>query len=263
MLVCEKAIRTGKKKRMIWKKNSLDIRCAKVRSSLIPLRVEPSVHLCTDDNSRKDLKMNPEEHIVKYFPELDKRQREQLGMLGPLYREWNARINVVSRQDIDNLYERHILHSLGIAAAIRFKPGTQVMDAGTGGGFPGVPLAIFFPDARFHLVDSTAKKLTVVKAIAGELGLKNVTTEHIRLEEHFNQYDFIVSRAVASLDQFLAWTWKNVKKQGFNDLKNGVLYLRGGEYEPVNPPGISRKIFPLATFFKEPFFETKYLFYLS
>jgi len=209
------------------------------------------------------MKMNPEELIVNYFPELDKRQQEQLGMLGLLYREWNARINVVSRQDIDNLYERHILHSLGIAAAIRFKPGTLVMDAGTGGGFPGIPLAVFFPEARLHLVDSTAKKLAVVRAIAGEIVLDNVTTEHIRLEEHFDQYDFIVSRAVASLDQFLAWTWKNVKKQGFNDLKNGVLYLRGGETEPFNHPGIKRKIFPLTTFFREPFFDTKYLFYLS
>ncbi len=143
------------------------------------------------------------ELISKYFPSLTGSQIVKFDQLGPLYMEWNARINVISRKDIDNLYERHILHSLGIARVIDFRPGTKILDAGTGGGFPGIPLAILFPQVHFHLVDSTAKKLTVVQNIADVTGLKNITTEHCRLEDHRGLYDFVVSRAVASLKEMV------------------------------------------------------------
>jgi len=167
--------------------------------------------------------------IIRYFPNLSAQQVHQFELLGKLYPEWNAKINVISRKDIENLYERHVLHSLGIARVINFKPGTKILDAGTGGGFPGIPLAILFPEVHFHLVDSTAKKLAVVKAIAGETGLNNITTEHSRLEDHRGLYDFVVSRAVASLEEMVQWVWKNVKKDGVNDIENGILYLKGGE----------------------------------
>jgi len=167
--------------------------------------------------------------IIRYFPNLSAQQVHQFELLGKLYPEWNAKINVISRKDIENLYERHVLHSLGIARVINFKPGTKILDAGTGGGFPGIPLAILFPEVHFHLVDSTAKKLAVVKAIAGETGLNNITTEHRRLEDHRGLYDFVVSRAVASLEEMVQWVWKNVKKDGVNDIENGILYLKGGE----------------------------------
>ncbi|MFO7646116.1 MAG: 16S rRNA (guanine(527)-N(7))-methyltransferase RsmG [Desulfosarcina sp.] len=165
----------------------------------------------------------------RYFPNLSEVQLEQFRQLGPLYCDWNAKINVISRQDIDNLYERHVLHSLAIAKVISFKPETRVLDAGTGGGFPGIPLAIMFPEVHFHLVDSTAKKLKVVRDIADRTGLKNITTEHCRLENHHEQYDFVVSRAVASIENILNWTWKNIRREGFNDLPNGILYLKGME----------------------------------
>jgi 16S rRNA (guanine527-N7)-methyltransferase len=167
-------------------------------------------------------------NLNRYFPDLSPAQLKQLEQLGPLYHEWNAKINVISRKDIDNLYERHVLHSMSIARAIEFKSGTTVLDAGTGGGFPGIPLAILFPDVYFHLADSTAKKLSVINAIAAETGLNNITTEHVRLEDHYKRYDFVVSRAVASLDEMVQWVWKNVKAVGFNDLPNGILYLKGG-----------------------------------
>jgi 16S rRNA (guanine527-N7)-methyltransferase len=201
------------------------------------------------------------EQLSKYFPGLTDAQRLQFERLGPVYTEWNARINVISRKDIENLYERHILHSLAIARVISFRPGTRVMDAGTGGGFPGVPLAIMFPEVHFHLVDSTAKKLNVIEAVVAEIGLKNISTEHCRLETHMHQYDFVVSRAVASLDEMIRWVWKNVGAGGFNELPNGLLYLKG-EIQAGELPNKSHTVYNLSSFFIEPFFETKVLVHL-
>jgi 16S rRNA (guanine527-N7)-methyltransferase len=203
--------------------------------------------------------------VYKYFPDLTESQSAQFEQLGCLYREWNSKINVISRQDIDNLYERHILHSLGIAKVIRFKPGTAVLDAGTGGGFPGIPLAILFPEVCFHLVDSTAKKLTVIKNIIEIADIRNVTTEHCRFEDHAMKYDFIVSRAVASLDLMVKSLWKNIRAGGFNEIKNGLLYLKGGEIsEEFRSMEAWRKyvIYPLNAYFQEDFFETKSLVHL-
>jgi 16S rRNA (guanine527-N7)-methyltransferase len=206
--------------------------------------------------------------IEKYFPELSQMQYKQFGQLESLYRTWNARINVISRQDIDNLYERHVLHSLAIAKVIQIRPGTKVLDAGTGGGFPGIPLAILFPEAHFHLLDSTAKKLTVIKEIAIESEIQNITTEHIRLESHFQKYDFVVSRAVTSIDQMLDWVWKNVQSAGFNDIPNGLLYLKGmetgghGTIEQLSNRAKDSKTYHIKDYFEEPFFESKILIHL-
>jgi 16S rRNA (guanine527-N7)-methyltransferase len=225
--------------------------------------------------------------ITRYFPLLTEVQMKQFEQIGPLYREWNAKLNVISRKDIDNLYERHILHSLSIAKVIDFRPGTKILDAGTGGGFPGMPLAIVFPQVHFHLIDSTAKKLTVVQNISGEIGLKNITTEHSRLENHRGLYDFVISRAVASLDNMILWVRKNVKKDGMNQLDNGILYLKGGEIldelqnfetspklpilkspkqqitQSSNHPMFNRyAIYQLSDFFKEEFFQTKKLIHI-
>ncbi|MBP6871726.1 MAG: 16S rRNA (guanine(527)-N(7))-methyltransferase RsmG [Bacteroidales bacterium] len=219
------------------------------------------------------------ELIGSHFPSLAAGQLDQFRQLGILYPEWNAKINVISRQDIDNLYERHILHSLGIAKVITFKPGTRILDAGTGGGFPGIPLAILFPDVHFHLVDSTAKKLMVVREIASAAGIANITVQHQRLEEHLNKYDFVVSRAVASLDQMVDWVFKNIKKDGFNDMINGILYLKGMEtgeeynnrtIEQLNNRSgevagrrrIEYQNYPLGNYFSAPFFETKAVVHL-
>ncbi len=206
--------------------------------------------------------MNPSSILTKYFPEISREQSIKFALLGSLYQEWNAKINVISRQDIGNLYERHILHSLAIARLIRFKPGTRILDAGTGGGFPGIPLAIFFPECNLHLVDSTAKKLKVVQDIAGKIKLENVTTEHSRLEDHTQKYDFVVSRAVATLEQMTGWTWKNIREKGFNDLPNGLLYLKGGTIEPLSDHTLVSVTHPLSLYFDEPFFETKSLIHL-
>jgi 16S rRNA (guanine527-N7)-methyltransferase len=215
--------------------------------------------------------------LKKYFSSLSDRQVGQLEMLEPLYREWNARINVISRQDIDNIVERHILHSLAIAKILPFTPGSAILDAGTGGGFPGIPLAILFPDTHFHLVDSTAKKLHVVAEIARAAGLENITTEHIRLEDHQKRYDFVVSRAVSSIPNMINWVWKNVSPDNRNDLPNGILYLKGGEFEE-ELRGIDAwthgrmdawtkgsgqyHIYRLSEIFEESFFETKSLIHL-
>jgi len=212
------------------------------------------------------------EPISRYFPQLSEHQVHQFEQLGPLYREWNARINVISRKDIDNLYERHVLHSLGIAKVINFRPGTNILDAGTGGGFPGIPLAILFPQAHFHLIDSTAKKLTVVQHIAGETGLNNITTEHCRLEDHRGVYDFIVSRAVTSLPEFAGLVTRFISDVNKNAIPNGILYLKGGDIdkelksmEAWGHGGMEagkHSIYPLSDFFTEEFFLTKKVIYI-
>lgn len=196
--------------------------------------------------------------ILKYFPTLTVAQITQFEQLGNLYHEWNARINVISRKDIENLYERHILHSLGIAKVADFKAGTSILDAGTGGGFPGIPLAILFPRVSFHLIDSTAKKLTVVQNIAAETGLNNITTEHGRIEDHRGLYDFIVSRAVTSLPEFIKLVRHLVAARNINMIPNGTLYLKGGDLKKeLDLLNREYTIFDLSLFFEEEFFLTK------
>ena len=169
--------------------------------------------------------------IVHYFPDLTEKQKKQMEQLGPLYKEWNDKINVVSRKDIDNIYINHVLHSLGIAKVMTFKPGSDVLDVGTGGGFPGIPLAILFPETQFHLVDSIGKKITVVKEVSAALGLKNVRAEQIRAEEVKGKYDFIVSRAVTRMKEFYGWVHNKTKDKSINVLDNGILYLKGGDLD--------------------------------
>lgn len=201
--------------------------------------------------------------LLKYFPNLTPQQREQFAALDELYRDWNARINVISRQDIDALYEKHVLHSLGIAKAIQFKPGTEVLDVGTGGGFPGIPLAILFPLADFHLVDSIGKKIKVVQGIANALNLKNVKAEQIRVEQLSTTYDFVVSRAVTRLKPFLGWVRYKIHKSGNNDRPNGVLYLKGGDLaEELAEVPDRYRVYDLSDYFDEPFFETKKIIYV-
>ena len=171
--------------------------------------------------------MQNEELIFSYFQELTQTQKDQFARLMPLYREWNEKINVISRKDIENLYLNHVLHSLGIAKLTSFKPGANILDVGTGGGFPGIPLAILFPETRFHLVDSIGKKITVVKNVAEGVGLKNVRAEQIRAEQVKGEYDFVVSRAVTRLKEFYGWIHRKVKKDSRHSLYNGILYLKG------------------------------------
>lgn len=201
--------------------------------------------------------------ITQYFPDLTDKQKKQFAQLGDLYREWNEKINVISRKDVDNLYVNHVLHSLGIAKVITFKPSTRVLDVGTGGGFPGIPLAILFPETEFHLVDSIGKKITVVKAVAEALGLENVVAEQIRAEQIKDKYDFIVSRAVTRMKEFYGWIHQKVNKDSKNTLDNGVLYLKGGDLdEEMNELKRRYSIYDLPTFFKEEFFETKKVVYI-
>ncbi|OZI08144.1 16S rRNA (guanine(527)-N(7))-methyltransferase RsmG [Siphonobacter sp. BAB-5385] len=204
------------------------------------------------------------EIIKKYFPDLTPRQEEQFGQLGELYRFWNEQINVVSRQDVDNLYERHILHSLGIAKVMQFKPMTEILDVGTGGGFPGVPLAILFPDSQFHLVDSIGKKIRVVEEVSKAVGLTNLRAEQKRAElVPAAAYDFIVSRAVTRLTPFYGWVKTKVHKNQFNDLKNGILYLKGGDLtEELQELGKKTTVYELSDYFTEAFFETKKVVYV-
>lgn len=198
------------------------------------------------------------ELILKYFPDLPAAQREQFARLSELYQFWNARVNVISRQDIDTLYERHVLHSLGIAKVMEFKPGTSILDVGTGGGFPGVPLAIMFPDSKFHLVDSIGKKIRVVQEIVGDLGLRNVKAEQIRAEKLEDDYEFVVSRAVTRITPFTGWVKKNISRNSFHPLRNGILYLKGGDLsEELSELNMKTTTYALSDYFEEDFFETK------
>jgi len=200
--------------------------------------------------------------ITKYFSLTDQ-QKQQFEALDALYHDWNSKINVISRKDIDNLYEHHVLHSLAIAELIRFKPGTNIMDLGTGGGFPGIPLAIMFPEAKFHLVDSIGKKIRVCEEVSKALGLQNVTTQWCRAEEVKQQFHFIVSRAVMPLPDLVKIIRKAVSKELFNGLPNGLICLKGGELEQeARPFGKAAQITSLSEYFEEPFFETKKLVYL-
>ena len=202
--------------------------------------------------------------ILKYFPNLSEVQQQQFAALYDLYTDWNSKINVISRKDITNLYEHHVLHSLGIAKVIRFKPGTKVMDLGTGGGFPGIPLAILFPEVQFHLVDSIGKKVKVATEIANTIGLKNVTTRHCRAEEEKQLFDFVVSRAVMPLTDLLKIIRKNIKKEQHNALPNGLICLKGGELErEVMPVKHQTLMYDLKDYFEEEFFETKKVVYVT
>ncbi|UKM66270.1 16S rRNA (guanine(527)-N(7))-methyltransferase RsmG [Flavobacteriaceae bacterium GSB9] len=200
--------------------------------------------------------------ILKYFPNLTERQIEQFKKLEVLYQDWNLKINVVSRKDIDELYLRHVLHSLGIAKVTGFKPGSKILDVGTGGGFPGVPLAILHPDSDFHLVDSIAKKLKVVDEVVEGLGLSNVKTTHSRVEDINGQYDFIVSRAVAAMPTFVRWVKGKIAKAQNHELKNGILYLKGGDLTEELKDYRTTTIYNLSDFYSEDFFETKKVVHL-
>ena len=202
--------------------------------------------------------------ILKYFPNLSEVQQQQFAALYDLYTDWNSKINVISRKDITNLYEHHVLHSLGIAKVMQFRPETTVMDLGTGGGFPGIPLAILFPETHFHLVDSIGKKVKVVTEIANAIGLKNVTTRHCRAEEEKQLFDFVVSRAVMPLTDLLKIIRKNIKKEQHNALPNGLICLKGGELErEVMPVKHQTLMYDLKDYFEEEFFETKKVVYVT
>jgi 16S rRNA (guanine527-N7)-methyltransferase len=203
------------------------------------------------------------ELILKYFPDLTKEQQSQFDSLYDLYKEWNEKINVISRKDIDNLYTNHILHSLGIAKVMPFKPGASVLDVGTGGGFPGIPLAILFPETNFHLVDSIGKKITVVTEVAKGAGIKNVRGEWIRAEQSKGKYDFIVSRAVTRIKEFYGWVHQKVKEKSIHDLDNGILYLKGGDLdEELSELKRMHSLYNLSDYFTEEFFETKKVVYV-
>jgi 16S rRNA (guanine527-N7)-methyltransferase len=202
--------------------------------------------------------------ILKYFPELSQVQKEQLAYLGELYEEWNSKINVISRKDISGLYTNHVLHSLAIAKFIDFTKGTKILDVGTGGGFPGIPLAIMFPDVSFHLIDSIGKKIKVVEAVSSSIGLKNVKQKQIRAEDLKDRYDFIVSRAVTAFPEFVKICRNKIRKEQRNAITNGILYLKGGDFsEEIKPFRNRISIISLSDYFEEPFFETKKLIHLS
>ena len=202
------------------------------------------------------------ELIQKYFPNLTEKQIEQFIKLDELYKEWNEKINVISRKDMDSLYEKHILHSMGIAKVMAFSDRTKVLDIGTGGGFPGIPLAILFPEVHFTLVDSIGKKITVVKEVSEGIGLKNITAIHSRAEDIKGQFHFVVSRAVTQMPVFLRWLRGKFDKEQFNPKQNGVLYLKGGDLAE-ELAGLKSEIFNLKDYFEGEFFETKKVVYLS
>jgi len=204
------------------------------------------------------------ELIVKYFPDLTAQQLQQFNRLPRLYEHWNNQINVISRKDIDQLFQRHVLHSLGIAKVISFLPGEKVLDVGTGGGFPGIPLAILFPGTQFYLVDSIGKKIKVVNEVAAALGLTNVKAFHKRAEEINEKFDFVISRAVTRLKDFYPWVKEKFNKQSKNKLPNGILYLKGGDLnEEIAESGLAVQQFYLKDYFAEEFFETKQVVYVK
>lgn len=201
--------------------------------------------------------------IYKYFKNLNSEQTVQFEKLFELYSFWNAQINVISRKDIEELYERHILHSLGIAKFCSFKKGEKVLDVGTGGGFPGIPLAILFPETQFHLVDSIGKKIKVVTEVAQALGLKNVKASHSRAEQITDKYNFVVSRAVTRLGDFYPWIRGKFAKENLNAIQNGILYLKGGDLtEEIKESKLKAELYPLSDYFEEEFFDTKYVVYV-
>lgn len=201
--------------------------------------------------------------IYHYFPKLSEIQREQFARLGDLYAHWNAQINVISRKDMDSLYLHHVLHSLGIAKFINFTPGTQILDVGTGGGFPGIPLAMLFPEVQFHLVDSIGKKIKVVREVAATIGLQNVEAYHLRAEQLDTHYDFVVSRAVTRLVDFYPWVRNKFFKKDKNAIPNGILYLKGGDLrQEIREAHLRAEVHALSQYFAEDFFETKHLVYI-
>ena len=204
------------------------------------------------------------ELLLKYFPNLNETQQRQFSLLEKVFIYWNDKINLISRKDTEHLYERHILHSLAIAKVISFNPGAKILDIGTGGGFPGIPLAILFPEARFLLVDSIGKKIIAVKGIAKELGLENVEAEHLRAEEVEGKFDFIVSRAVTALPKFIPWTKGKISTKHRHSIKNGILYLKGGDLsEELKPITTPIQFYPIKHFFREDYFDTKVVLHLS
>ena len=204
------------------------------------------------------------EIIFQYFPELSDTQREQFDQLDALYRDWNAKINVISRKDIDNLYSHHVLHSLGIAKVIKFRPGSKIMDIGTGGGFPGIPLAILFPECQFKLIDSIGKKIKVATAVAQAIGLKNVQIEHRNVMEEKGKYDFVVSRAVMNASDLVKLVRKNVAREQHNSLPNGLICLKGGDVtDELAPFAHCSEVWNLSQYFDDEFFETKKVTYIQ
>jgi 16S rRNA (guanine527-N7)-methyltransferase len=202
------------------------------------------------------------ELVFQYFPNLSQLQQNQFVQLEDLYKDWNQKINVVSRKDIDELYLRHVLHSLGIAKIQQFKSGATVLDVGTGGGFPGIPLAIMFPQTQFTLVDAIGKKIKVVQEVIDGLEIENVTAIHSRVEEIDSQFDFVISRAVAAMPTFVRWIKGRLKKTSIHDRRNGILYLKGGDLTEELKDYATVEIFPLSQYFKEDFFDTKKVVYL-
>lgn len=202
------------------------------------------------------------EELLHYFPKLTAHQISQFKLLSGLYKDWNLKINVVSRKDIDEIYMRHVLHSLAISKIQSFLPASSILDVGTGGGFPGIPLAILFPEVQFHLVDSIGKKIKVVQQVAAGLELQNVSVTNARVETVTGQYDFIVSRAVAQMETFVGWVKNRVAKKSNHDLKNGILYLKGGDLTQELALFPKATIYPISSFYKEAFFDTKTVVHL-